>query len=397
MAAPGEGHHSTALAVEPAGWELSPLGEDDLKTLIDALHPIAEKCITFGKQINVKMNDIEEIQRQCTDPNECLLKVLSIRLKQIPPLTLNDVDTALRSDDVGEVRLANRIREQYCHDISIGIPEKATRKKKLSDSDTKFISDSEENVNKGAYPKTNEAFTDNLSSPSPPGEQSEVMVQHSDYGGKLMRQKREGQQIKLLTQKRDSDVILKVRKTSKTADSDSSSFKHFRQPKRKKHRKASDSHTKGQTKSQSRRERSETYRKRVETESSSSSSETESSSSELSMTNLTESETKTIKNVFKCFFGSLCHDITNPVETAAQLRAKNLLSVSTMKDIVVSSESNQVKAINLVCALEKRIKSRPARIFSITEVFLHNKVVQLTAREMLRQIGNDNPIYFSFN
>ena len=125
------------------------------------------------------------------------------------------------------------------------------------------------------------------------------------------------------------------------------------------------------------------------------SSETESSSSELSvkMTNLTESETKNIQKVFERFFGRLCCVIQDPVETAVHLQAKRLLSTSTMKDILVSSESNQVKAISLVCALDKRIKSCPARIFSVTKVFLLNKALQLTAKEMWMEIGNDSSIF----
>ena len=64
-------------------------------------------------EMNLTMNEIKRIQKQFSDPNECLLEVLSVRLKQIPSLTWRDIDTALRSGPVGEVRLANSIREQY--------------------------------------------------------------------------------------------------------------------------------------------------------------------------------------------------------------------------------------------------------------------------------------------
>ena len=65
--------------------------------------------------MNVKMNEIEKIKKRCSDPDECLLKVLSVRLKQIPSLTWRDIDIALRSDTVGEPLLADTIRRQYGH------------------------------------------------------------------------------------------------------------------------------------------------------------------------------------------------------------------------------------------------------------------------------------------
>ena len=91
------------------------LGEDDLNVVLEALHPAAAKYLFLGVAMNVKMNEIEKIESQCSDPNKCLLKVLSVRLKQIPSLTWRDIDTALRSGSVQEVRLANSIREQYEH------------------------------------------------------------------------------------------------------------------------------------------------------------------------------------------------------------------------------------------------------------------------------------------
>ena len=62
------------------------LGEDDLKVVFKALHSVAEKFVFLGVEMNVKMNEIEKIQKRCSDPDECLLKVLSVRLKQIPSL-----------------------------------------------------------------------------------------------------------------------------------------------------------------------------------------------------------------------------------------------------------------------------------------------------------------------
>ena len=101
----------------PADWShqnAHELGEDDLNVVLEALHPAAAKYLFLGVAMNVKINEIKKIQKRCcSDPDECLLEVLLVRLKQIPSLTWRDIDTALRSGPVGEVRLANRIREQY--------------------------------------------------------------------------------------------------------------------------------------------------------------------------------------------------------------------------------------------------------------------------------------------
>ena len=91
------------------------LGEGDFSAVYEVLSPVAEKYQTLGVQINVSASDIQEIRAKHTNPNDCLLKVLETRLKQIPSLTWRDIDTALRSDTVGEPQLADRIRRHYGH------------------------------------------------------------------------------------------------------------------------------------------------------------------------------------------------------------------------------------------------------------------------------------------
>ena len=91
------------------------LGEDDLNVVLEALHPVAAKYLFLGVAMKVKMNEIKKIQKRCSDHDECLLEVLSVRLKQIPPLTWRDIDTELRSGPVGEPLLADRVRRQYGH------------------------------------------------------------------------------------------------------------------------------------------------------------------------------------------------------------------------------------------------------------------------------------------
>ena len=176
------------------------------------------------------------------------------------------------------------------------------------------------------------------------------------------------------------------------------------QPKRRRHRESSKtpivrggsspSSSQEERKPGSRRQRSthkhggkyNENKKRRET--SSSSTDTDSSSSESDMLkNLTKSEKKKLKKVFKYSFGQLCSASFNPVETAVQLQKKGLISPGMMMDIIRSPESQQDKIIRLVCGLDNRIRSRPERLFGCIEVLLENDGLQEVGREMLRETG----------
>ena len=126
----------------------------------------------------------------------------------------------------------------------------------------------------------------------------------------------------------------------------------------------------------------------MERESLSSSTEMDDSSPECDMLkNLSQSETQKLRQIFKCLFGNLCCAITEPVKTAAQLQEKRLVSMSTMKDMLASPESQQVKTIALVHALYRKIKSRSDRIFTITEVFLKSEVLHEVGRKLWFETG----------
>ena len=135
--------------------------------------------------------------------------------------------------------------------------------------------------------------------------------------------------------------------------------------------------------------KSEKRRRRAEGLMVMSSSEADDSSSpECDMSNnLTEDEVKKISKVFKQFFGQLCCTIVNPVEIAAQLQRKHLISQKVMIDMLRSPESQQEKTINLVSRLSKRIESRPYRMYRFIEVLLGNSVLQGAGREILRETG----------
>ena len=126
----------------------------------------------------------------------------------------------------------------------------------------------------------------------------------------------------------------------------------------------------------------------MERESLSSSTEMDDSSPECDMLkNLTESETQKLRQIFKCSFGNLCCAITEPVKTAAQLQGKKLVPLSTMKDMLASPESQQVKTIALVHALYRKIKSRSDRIFTVIEIFLKSDVLREVGRELWFETG----------
>ena len=128
--------------------------------------------------------------------------------------------------------------------------------------------------------------------------------------------------------------------------------------------------------------------KKKRRETSSSSSDTDSSSPESEvLKNLTKSEKKKLRKVFKYSFGQLCSASFNPVETAVQLQKKGLISPGMMTDIMLSPESQQEKIIRLVRGLDNRIRSRPERLFGCIEVLLENDALQEIGREMLRETG----------
>ena len=98
-------------------------------------------------------------------------------------------------------------------------------------------------------------------------------------------------------------------------------------------------------------------------------------------------EMNEVVNIFERFFGKLCRTVFNPVDTAVELQMKGLISKATMKDMMLSPESQQSKIIHFIDGLDEMIKSCPDRLFVIIEVMLKNEALQETAREILRETG----------
>ena len=502
------------------------LGEGDLRVVFNALHSVAENYKFLAVEMNLTMNEIKRIQRQFSDPNECLLEVLSVRLKRIPSLTWRDIYTALRSGPVGEVRLANRIREQYGHlfpssqasldhtqgrsipgmtriatmeekedmkyvqkqEIDEGVSESERHRK----SSYKIEMDSDSITNKAVVKETQQKakefpYTKRHSEPDkdykremqPEGKttkathdkekgESEVVDGQKENSeqraAKGVQKTSEGVQPERKTKKStddkgksESEVVdrhkvitgeyleqITPKEVQKAAKSESiasssegeavtddfetaegtfsseqeeedSAEEHDIQPKkrsRRRHRESSMSPTtrgssspstsqeegqrkpeskvklKPKGKGKSQRKKKASAKKTDNKECLSSSTETDNSSPECDMLkNISETESKGLRKVFKRFFGRLCFTIKAPVELATRLQMRGVLTYSVMNELLTSPESEQAKTITLVRALQKQVKSHPEKMFNIIEVFLHDKVLQETGREMWTETG----------
>ena len=584
------------------------LGEGDLSAVYEVLSPVAEKYQTFGVQINVSASDIEEIRAKHTNSNDCLLKVLETRLKQTPSLTWRDIDTALRSDTVGEGQFADSIREKYSHYLfgpdtatsrgkefsedttnqsiqtevlaeSLGTRKKVRDSKEFQTSKEKVgqksqatkgrvlqshdklmaVHHSEDKVSKGKSKpahsgeetysslaetkkkrksplQPSETFEDTEDEESSSCDSSEDEedkgneekdIQCDDQSSttsrktkvkipsvvsrkskpayerkkRTVREKRakaaadvpgnadlrvsgKGQEERDIQPKkrsrrrhRESSMSPTTRGSSSPSTSQEKSYVKPKKRSRRRHRESTMSPTaKGssfpsssqeksyvkpkkrsrrhressmsltargssspstsleecyvQPKKRSRRRHRESSmspttrgplplssstsqegsqrqhdskvlkRRRVDNirrkdskkgkrkEGLSSSTETDDSSPYREMLkNISETEKKCLRNVFRRFFGRLCCAIKAPVELATRLQMRRLLKYSVMNELLMSPESQQEKTITLVVALEKEIKSHPDKMFIIIEVFLGDEVLQQTGREMWTEIG----------
>ena len=429
--ATGVGPSSSASAKQ-CSHEIS---DDDLNIVSNALHPMAGKYLLFGIQIGVKMSEIKNIQRLITNPDECLLEVLSLRLKQITPLTWNDIHTALVSESVCEGKLADEIKKKYGHLFS---PDPSSSQAALEEESGSFI------LEKGVRKRRTASRRKHGTQVSVEGSGEEISeggceskrYKKSSKGKKRChplkkRERTKGKyfgrfakkcykQDKKVTEREvahekevcsvgseasvDSERVVKEIKkqtksrvspaekqiNDKSESSEASSENEISSDiERCMHLPQNQQvEMKRKRKGESIRRRSKHQKKerQVVQESSSSSSEIDDSSPECDI-NFSENETKELRKVFRCFFGKLCCVIKDPVETAAELQAKRAISQSTMEKIFRSPESNQEKVITLVRALEKRIKCRPDRIFTIISVFQQNKLLENTGIKMSIETG----------
>ena len=91
------------------------LGEKDLAELYKVLFPARIQYKRFGLQIGVGVDEIACIEKINQDPGDCLLEILTARLRMSEPLTWNDIDAALREECVGLGNTADKIRKRCRH------------------------------------------------------------------------------------------------------------------------------------------------------------------------------------------------------------------------------------------------------------------------------------------
>ena len=93
------------------------LGPDDLCAVLDAIYTVRHKWYYIGLQLKIPYHTMDAIQAHCLNNIEdCLTKMLKRWLTSIsPPPTWSGLVQALSSAPVGEERLAEEIRKQYCH------------------------------------------------------------------------------------------------------------------------------------------------------------------------------------------------------------------------------------------------------------------------------------------
>ena len=90
------------------------LDEKDLRKLYEALYRVRTSYMPIALQIGVQISEIEGVEIKQTDSGRRLLGILTIRLRQTEKLTWGDIVEALRSECVGQGKVADEIEGKYC-------------------------------------------------------------------------------------------------------------------------------------------------------------------------------------------------------------------------------------------------------------------------------------------
>ena len=93
------------------------LGPDDLHDILEAIFSVKHKWYSIGLKLWISHHTLDAIKTQCSSNiKDCLTETLKQWLSNTSPLpTWSGLIQALSSEPVGEKRLAEDIREQYCH------------------------------------------------------------------------------------------------------------------------------------------------------------------------------------------------------------------------------------------------------------------------------------------
>ena len=93
------------------------LGPDDLCDVLNAIYTVRDKWYYIGLKLKISFQALKVIRTE--HPNDaagCLTEMLQQWLTSVSPRpTWSGLIQALSSEPVGEKRLAEEIRKQYCH------------------------------------------------------------------------------------------------------------------------------------------------------------------------------------------------------------------------------------------------------------------------------------------
>lgn len=90
------------------------LKSEQLFEVYNALFPARHNWFNLGGVLSVQTGDLKAIRKTGDDASECLREVLDFRLKQLPPLTWEDIVAALRTKVIAEQTLAKTIEDDKC-------------------------------------------------------------------------------------------------------------------------------------------------------------------------------------------------------------------------------------------------------------------------------------------
>ena len=93
---------------------LQNLTSRDLAILLNILNLIASKWYALGLQLGLQYQQLRTVEH---DYRKCEEQLREIIVGQEPPITWCDLTTALRSECVGENRLASEIEKRYVHNL----------------------------------------------------------------------------------------------------------------------------------------------------------------------------------------------------------------------------------------------------------------------------------------
>ena len=87
------------------------LNVDDLRVLMKELIDVCAKWYNIGVQLGVSVGTLDAIEKQYSDPSDCLRKTPTTWLKSSTPGWTKVVDAL---NIVGEARLATELEHTYC-------------------------------------------------------------------------------------------------------------------------------------------------------------------------------------------------------------------------------------------------------------------------------------------